>query len=139
MAGGCRTIDNKGKLEERQCNNCFSRTACELEPRARELSALFSNQWVKREDLLPLASSPILYLTYSSTSSTEALHVGYYDGTRKCFVEQSNSAMIPEEQIIAWMAIPKVPTEIYDGQDYPVNGLSCFNTTPRNSEPGASL
>lgn len=139
MAGGCRTIDKKGKLEERQCNTCFSRTTCELEPRARKLSALFSNQWVKREDLLPLASNPILYLAYSSTSPTEVLHLGHYDSSLQGFVEKNSGVLIPEQQVLAWMAIPTVPAEIHDGWDYLVNGSSCFDTKPQNNEPEASL
>lgn len=139
VAGGCRTVGSNGKVEDRRCSTCFSRNTCDLEPRARELTALFASQWVKREEMLPVASNPILYLTYSSESSPGALHLGCYDGVQQCFVEQNSGVLLPEDQVFAWMVIPKIPPEIQDSWNYPVNALSCFNTTPRNNEPEPSL
>lgn len=139
MAGGCRTVDHNGKVEERQCNTCFSQTTCDLEPRARELSALFASQWVKREDVLPSQASPVLYLTYSPESPSGSLHLGHYDGARQCFIEQTSGVLIDQQQVFAWMAIPKVPAEIQDSWNYSVKASGCFNTTPWNSEPEAPL
>jgi hypothetical protein len=139
IAGGCRTVAENGEFEERHCNTCFSRTTCDLEPRARELSALFSSQWVKREDMLPLELHPILYLTCSSESPAGALHLGHYDSVRQCFIEQNSGALMPEQQVLAWMAIPNLPIEMQDGWDYPLNTSNRLGATPWNNEPEASL
>ena len=113
FAGGCRSTTEIGKVEERYCNECPEQTACDLEPRAKELARIIASQWVKTCDVLPPKAAGVLYLEYPSAESSGTLHYGYYDQRRRKFVEQGSAEATSKNSVIAWMPVPEVPVEIY--------------------------
>ena len=113
FAGGCRSTTDTGKVEERYCNECPEQTACDLEPRARELARIIASQWVKTRDVLPLKAAGVLYLEYPSAESSGTVHYGYYDRRRRKFIAQENGEATPKGLVIAWMPVPEVPVEIH--------------------------
>jgi hypothetical protein len=113
FAGGCRLTTDTGKIEERYCNECPEQTACDLEPRARELARIIANQWVNARDALPSKAVGVLYLESSSAESSRTVHYGYYDQRQRQFIEQGSAKVIPENLVIAWMPVLEVPVEIY--------------------------
>jgi len=114
LAGGCRRTTDTGQVEEKYCKECPEQTACDLEPRARELARMVSSQWVKTRDRPPPQAVPLLYLEYPSAEPSGTVHCGAYDGRRRQFIEQQSGEAVPKDAVIAWLPIPTVPTEIYE-------------------------
>jgi hypothetical protein len=113
FAGGCRSTADTGKVEERYCNECPEQTACDLEPRARELARMIASHWVKTRDVLPPKGAGVLYLEYPSVEPSGTVHYGYYDQRRRKFIEQESGEATLKDLVIAWMLVPKVPVETY--------------------------
>jgi len=118
FAGGCRYTTEDGKTKTRQCKECFSRGACELEPQARVLAETLSSQWVSTTESLPPGGMAILYLEYPSELRTGTVHVGYYDGDDGSYIEQASGASLPEKAVVAWMSLPEVPAAIYKNRRF---------------------
>ena len=118
FAGGCRYTTEDGKTKTRQCKECFSRGACELEPQARVLAETLSSQWVSTTESLPPGGAAILYLEYPSELRTGTVHVGYYDGDDGSYIEQTSGASLPEKVVIAWMPLPEVPAGLYKNRRF---------------------
>ena len=102
------------KWKNKDCPEGPEQNSCDLEPRARELARIISSQWVKTHDRPPPQAALILYLEYPSAEPSGTVHCGSYDGRRRKFIEQESGEATPKNLVIAWMPIPKVPTEIYD-------------------------
>jgi hypothetical protein len=113
LAGGCRYVADTGKAEETRCNECPERGACLTEPGVQELATVFSKQWVATDSTTPPGATPILYLVYSSRSSSGTVHYGHYDTRRRRYIEQGSGNAFCALQVIAWMSLPKVPPEVY--------------------------
>ena len=114
IAGGCRTASEDGKIvEENSCNTCDRQGVCELEPRARQLAELMSEQWVSTGEDLPPDMYPILYLEYPSEAAGGTVHFGYYDGESRVYCEWASKLSLAEESVVAWMLVPEVPERIY--------------------------
>jgi hypothetical protein len=113
LAGGCRYMTDTGKIEEKRCDSCAARGVCEMEPRARELAAILSNQWVRTDAALPPKTALILYLEYPSQVPSGTVRCGYYDSRRQQYIEQGSGKTLPANRVIAWMSLPEVPSEIY--------------------------
>ena len=77
------------------------------------LADILSRQWVRTDAALPPAATTVLYLGYSSDTAADTMHCGHYDPRRQGFVEQGSGATLPQEAVIAWMPILKLPAEIY--------------------------
>ena len=114
LAGGCRRTTATGQVEEKSCQACPEQNTCDLEPRARELARMISNQWVKSHERPPPTETPILYLEYPSAEPSGTVHCGFYNRRRRKFIEQGSAEAIPKDRVIAWMPIPQVPLEIYE-------------------------
>ena len=91
FAGGCRYTTEDGKTKTRQCKECFSRGARELEPQARVLAETLSSQWISTTESLPPGGAAILYLEYPSELRAGTVHVGYFDGDDGSYIEQASS------------------------------------------------
>lgn len=113
IAGGCRSTSDDGLIQDNQCNTCASQTTCEFEPRARELAALFSSQWISVDEGLPPEGNFVLYLEYPSETPRGTLHLGYYDRNKKRFIGQADATSLVKKQVLAWMPVPEVPFEFY--------------------------
>jgi len=118
FAGGCRSTTATGKVKDRYCNACPNDTGCELKPRARELARIIAGQWLKTRDGLPPQATPILYRAYSAEDPSGTIHCGQYDRRRRLFIEQGSGAPTPQDLVIAWMPIPKVPAELYQAGSF---------------------
>lgn len=77
------------------------------------LADILSHQWIRTDAALPPAATTVLYLGYSSDTAADTIHCGHYDSHRQAFVEQGSGAALPQEAVIAWMMIPKLPATIY--------------------------
>ncbi|MFO1432257.1 MAG: hypothetical protein U1F76_19295 [Candidatus Competibacteraceae bacterium] len=77
------------------------------------LADILSRQWVRTDAALPPAATTVLYLGYSSDTSASTLHCGRYDPHRQSFIEQGSGATLPQEAVLAWMPIPRLPEGIY--------------------------
>ncbi len=113
FAGGCRYTTADGKTKTRQCKECFSRGACELEPQARALAETLSSQWISTTESLPPGGAAILYLEYPSELRTGTVHVGYYESDEGSYIEQASGASLSEKAVVAWMPLPEIPPAIY--------------------------
>ncbi|MFO1428570.1 MAG: hypothetical protein U1F76_00285 [Candidatus Competibacteraceae bacterium] len=118
FAGGCRYPAADGKTTTKQCKECHSFGACELEPQARALSELLSNQWISTAESSPPGGTAILYLEYPSELRTGTIHVGYYESDDRSYIEQSSGASLPDKAVIAWMPLPEVPAGIYKNRRF---------------------
>ena len=114
LASSYRRTTDIGQEEEKDYHECPEQNSCDLEPRARELARIISSQWVKTHDRPPPQAAPILYLEYPSAEPSGIVHYGSYDDRRRKFIEQESGEATPKNLVIAWMPIPKVPTEIYE-------------------------
>jgi hypothetical protein len=84
-----------------------------MEPRARELEVLVSDQWVSSSVELPPEKRPVLFLEHSSKTPLDTVRYGHYDHNEKKFRESASGKILPAESIIAWMPVPRVPGRIY--------------------------
>lgn len=116
FAGGCRYTTETGEIAEKRCDECFSHGTCDLEPRARELGRLISNQWLSTADLPPPEDTAILYLEYPSAEPAGTIRLGDYDGLSGQYREQGSGERLPDSAVVAWMLVPPVPTEIFREQ-----------------------
>lgn len=113
IAGGCRSTDDEGQIQVNQCSTCESQTTCEFEPQARELTTLFSSQWISVDEGHPPEGNLVLYLEYPSETPTGSVHLGYYDKITRRFISQANGNGLLRKQVLAWMPVPAVPLERY--------------------------
>jgi hypothetical protein len=113
IAGGCRVTSDEGKIGTSHCDFCPQQGNCDMEPRARELEELVSDQWVNSSLELPPEKKPILFLEHSSKAPLDTIRYGQYEHHKKKYTESSSGRTLPEEAIIAWMPIPRVPGRIY--------------------------
>lgn len=118
FAGGCRHTAADGKMKTKQCKECHSLGACEMEPQARALAETLSKQWIGTTECLPPGGTAILYLEYPSELRTGTIHVGYYESDEGSYIEQSSGASLPEKAVIAWMPLPEVPGGIYKNRRF---------------------
>ncbi len=116
IAGGCRSTTADGKTTTTRCAACPSQGACELEPRARELATIVSDQWVSTADLAPPEETRILYLEYLSGLESSAVRLGSYDAAKGAYLEAASGQVLPEKTVIAWMLIPEAPPAIYQSR-----------------------
>ena len=80
---------------------------------ASVLADILSHQWVRTDMALPPVATTVLYLGYSSDTAVDTIHCGHYDPRQRAFVEQGSGATLPQEAVIAWMRIPRLPAGIY--------------------------
>lgn len=116
LAGGCRQETDDGKVEEKRCNECFAQESCELAPRARELAQAIIHQWARTDQRKPPEAVPILYLEYPSAEPSGTVHLGHYNNAKRRFQAKAGRKWLPEEAVIAWMAVPQMPERVFDGQ-----------------------
>jgi hypothetical protein len=112
FAGGCRSKTDIGHIEEKHCNECQAYELCELEPRARQMAKIVSEQWVRTSDMAPSRTTPLLYLEYPSFEPNGTLHLGHFDRQRRRFVEQGTGETLSEHAVIAWMPVPPAPVPV---------------------------
>ena len=77
------------------------------------LADILSHQWVRTDAVLPPAATTVLYVGCSSDTAANTVHCGHYDPRQQAFVEQGSGATLPQEAVVAWMTIPKLPAGIY--------------------------
>jgi hypothetical protein len=116
IPGGCRKVDNNGQSVRKSCDTCMQPGICAMEPRARELAELISQQWVSARKETPPAREDLLYLERSSRVPSGIVHHGYYDESRKVYIAWATDHTLPANAVIAWMLVPPVPETIHQSR-----------------------
>ncbi|MEZ5583789.1 MAG: hypothetical protein R3F37_14515 [Candidatus Competibacteraceae bacterium] len=113
IPGGCRRVDAAGRSVRQSCATCERPGFCELEPRARELAELISNQWVSTREETPPAMEDLLYLERTAMAPSGVVHHGYYDDNQQAYIAWVTDRALSADAVIAWMLVPAVPETVY--------------------------